>query len=250
MPFYITLMKMMEGFHMFDAKERYPLDEMALKSMYGEGYTDISGEWNSIPGKYYAYLQRSFYAINHNYEVRICRIKKEKWQLRIYLCLTASNSKEIQLLDKTLPTLKEAKTAAIPFVLEYDASEKATEDIEQWKSRHASPVFIVKTDGEPLLIGTTYNYIGNDSLKTNDAFTYYNEDIPDYHRQLSRPFYQICKSFDKLYLYSCNITPYGYHGSGEQDEVLLEKMLEVIRPIPKYKHIFQFLEECKKKVKS
>lgn len=230
--------------------EKYPLDANALRSMYCEGYTDINGEWNSISGNYYAYLQRSLYHINHNYEVRIRKIKKGKWDLRVYLCLTATNSKDVQLLKKTLHTLKESKVEAIAFIQEYDGSEKATEDIENWKSEHASPVFIVKTDGEPLLLGTTYNYIGNDSQKTNANFTYYNDDMPNYHLQLSRPFYQICKTYDHLYLSCCEISTYGYCSSGIKDEALLKKMLEIIKPMPKYQHIFQFIENKKvKKVK-
>ena len=225
--------------------EKYDLTVNTLNSMFCEGYTDISGEWNPTPGRYYDYISRNIYNINHNYEINIHKFKS-KWFLRIYMCLTASNSKNIELFKESYRTLKKAKSEAIRFLKEYDSSEKAKEDIENWKATHASPVFIVK-DGEPELIGTTYRSLGNDSMKTNDHYTYYNDDMPDYRHYRSNKFYQLNKFYDRLSISYYELHPYGYYSSGMKDEVLLNKMLEVIKPIPKYQHIFKFLDEIKPK---
>lgn len=240
----MAILKHKEVFKLFlNNTEKYDLTVNALKIMYCEGYTDINGEWNSIPGRYYDYIPRNIYKVNHNYEVDITKLKS-KWILRIYMCLTASNSKEIALFNKSYRTLKLAKSEAIKFLNEYDASEKAKEDVENWKANHAFPVFIIN-NGEPELIGTTYNYIGNDSRKKDDTFTYYNDDMPNYWYYRTDKFYQLNKFYDRISISCCEINPWGYCGSGIKDEDLLNKMLEIIKPIPKYKHIFDFLNKNK-----
>lgn len=241
----MAILKHKEVFKLFlNNTKKYDLTVNALKIMYCEGYTDINGEWIPMIGNYYLYIPRHIYNINHNYEVDINKFKS-KWILRIYMCLTASNSKEIALFNKSYRTLKLAKSEAIKFLNEYDASEKAKEDVEKWKTNHATPVFIIH-DGQPELIGTTYNYIGNDSMRHNDNFTYYNDDMPDYHYKYhTDKFYQLIKLYDRISISCCEINPYGYCGSGVKDEDLLNRMLEIIKPIPKYQHIFDFLNKNK-----
>lgn len=225
--------------------KRFDLTTKTLNSMFCEGYTDINGEWNPTPGRYYDYIQRNIYNVNHNYEINIHKFKS-KWLLRIYMCLTATNSKNIMLFNESYRTLKEAKSEAIRFIKEYDSSEKAKADIEEWKANHALPVFIIN-NGEPELIGTTYDYIGNDSRRKDDTFTYYNDDIPDYWHYPTDKFYQLSKFYDRISISCCEINPWGYCGSGIKDEVLLNKMLDIIRPIPKYKykHLIDFLDKNK-----
>lgn len=225
-----------------DTVEKYGLTADDLNYMSCEGYTDINGEWIPMIGNYYLYIPRHIYNINHNYEVDINKFKS-KWILRIYMCLTANNSKEIALFSNSYKTLKLAKSEAIRFIKEYDSSEKAKADIEEWKANHALPVFIIN-NGEPELIGTTYDYIGNDSRRKDDNFTYYNDDMPDYHYKYhTDKFYQLSKFYDRISISCCEINPWGYCGSGIKDEVLLNKMLDIIRPIPKYKHLIDFLDK-------
>jgi hypothetical protein len=214
------------------------LNYNSMRSMYCHGYTDITDEWVSVPGQYYKYINNWIYNINHNYQIKIYKQDKNKWRLVIYLCLKACNSDDIRLFNDDYLTLKEAKISAIDFIKLYDCTEKAQNDIDNWKLQHSKPVFIIQAN-EILLIGTTYTGIEHYRTKSGH-FDYYNEDIPEC---ASGEYYLLEKNWKGIYIWKCNLSPGSYIESGIKDEQLIAKMLDIIKDIPKYKHFLDHDKE-------
>jgi len=212
-----------------------------LKTMYCRGGTDITGEWIPLLGQYYDYINNWIYNINHNYQVKIYKQKENEWHLMIYLCLTACNSDEVKLFDDYYTTKKEASRIAIDFIKEYDSSEKSWNDIENWKQQHAKPVFRVN-DNDIVLIGTTYGSIGSDKNSKNH-FNYYNDDLPQYSCGY---YYELNKDLDSVFAWKYDLSTWGYTASGVKEKTLIDKMINIIKDIPKYQHFIDFINQKEK----
>lgn len=184
-----------------------------LKCMCCIGYWGYDDEWHP-DSRYRQYLKID----NHHYQVHIWKRKKNNWGLRVNLCLTAINSDDIIVIEKSAKTMKELKQIAVDEINAYHNTYRCIYDIEQWKKSHGKKVF----DKDFNYLGISYT--SPDREKNNSEFDYYNEKKP----QIGYGTYYMLEE-DSVMV--CNIFYMGSSTTWDKSEELRDKLLERCKEI-------------------
>jgi len=120
----------------------------------------------------------------HNYNIEFHRRtgvtgKTKGWILKIYQCLTASNSNEIPVLTTKYKTLKYCKSLAVSIINMWE-EEAGNNTIYKYLSENRKPVFKIDSYGKPIIIGSTFYNLGSEihSQRNNKSHSYYLCDVP------------------------------------------------------------------------
>jgi len=233
----------------------------ALRAMYGYGGIDIFDEWQS-DGNYYKYLGKDLYDLKHNYQVdfrknyttsqKTGRQYVKSYNVYVFLCLNASNSKEFTVFRGESKTLSQAKKSAFDQIIAYEQSDRFEQEIVNvYLPRMAKPVFTY-INNILTLIGTTYHYCGSDSdykLRDKETWLYYNDDIPEYNKY--KMFYALDVSnflcpegTSKVHITQKFSTGYsgGQIWDNEVKVPLVKEMLKLIKDNPRYKSLLDRLD--------
>lgn len=142
--------------------------------------------------------------------------KKNNWKLQVFLCLTAVNSDDIIVAEKSAKTMKELKQIAVDEINAYHNTYRCICDIENWKKHHGKKVF----DKDFNYLGISYT--SPDREKNNSEFDYYNDKKP----QIA---YGIYYMLEKNSVMICNISCASSITTWDESEELRDKLLERCR---------------------
>lgn len=219
--------------------------ELTVKDLpnYGYGGYDYCDEWQSN-GNLYTQVSRGDKSL-HNFYADITK-RKSMREVTIWLCLSASNSKDI-LIEKGIPfkTLKEARLFIVNTInqgnrggLKYSFDELIKNHLEA-KSK---PVF-TKNNDVLELIGTCYGDMGSEyssskNERWKEQYLYYHNDLPEYKHL--KTYYSLGLDW-KNQPSIMTLKPFsgGYSGGGVPDDTernqIQSEMMELIGDNQKYK---------------
>lgn len=213
---------------------------------YGYGGYDITDEWQ-CSGDYYTMISKGFKDACHNYyaDFRKQHLGK-KYKCTVFICLSASNSKEQKIANDEFDTLKECRSFFIETIYAYQSSDRFQREIvDTYLSVKASPVFTME-DGNIQIIGTTFfgvNHEYNDwSNNRTETYSYYNNDFPKFGG--TRNYYCLCRDyrgeFRITHLYSFGGYSYSWLKPEESKEVF-ERLGPIIKDDHRFKAMYETL---------
>lgn len=135
-----------------------------LTPMYCVGYWGYDDEWHP-DSRYKKYLKID----KHHYHIHLFKRRKNNWGLRVYLCLTALNSDDVLVVEKSAKTMKELKQVAVDEINAYHNTYRCIFDIQRWKETHGKKVY----DKDFNYLGISYTTPARD--KDDSEFDYYND---------------------------------------------------------------------------
>ena len=109
---------------------------------YQQGGIDITGDYQTIPGRYYSNYQK-------DYKFSIAIVRYKRWNYSVWIDLLHEDSKDILVLQGNTSRLKDAKLEIQKF---FKKRHDFSAEIDKWKENNKKPCF----DDKFNLLGNWY----------------------------------------------------------------------------------------------